>query len=199
MIRSPEQARRRIVVSSLALVVVLGLVVAALVRATSFEHTTTTAMPRTISTPGFLRPTMSTPPRFSLTELGDPAVSVTLAHYAGKPLILNFWSSTCSVCASEAAALAAADKQLGARVAFVGIDTAEASRANGIAFARQHHMGYPLLFDGSAAVADRYGLPGLPVTFFVSSSGKLIGENLGALTVHSLDGLAHRLFGIRLA
>jgi hypothetical protein len=53
-----------------------------------------------------------------------------------------------------------------------------------------------MLYDGSAAVAGRY-TAGLPVTFFVSPTGKLLAENLGAVTVASLGHEVTSVFGRR--
>lgn len=192
----PRALRRRLIVSSIGLVVLAGVAIGAVVSAMNYSSKADGAS-KTIANPiGFVRSTASTPPSFHLSELADPSIQMSLANFKGRPLLVNFWSSTCTVCAQEAPALAEAYRQLGAKIAFVGIDTAEPSRASGLAFAKAHKMTYQLLFDNATAVADRYAVPGLPVTFFISSSGKLLGENLGALTVPSLDKLAHKLFGV---
>lgn len=181
----------------IASIAVLAVIALALARAESYGPVGS-GPSKTISVPlGFVRLKGKEAPSFLLPELRHPGTRISLAGLRGKPLILNFWSSTCTVCASEAEALKRAYGALKSRVEFVGIDTADVSRAAALSFARRHGISYLLLVDESAGVADRYGLPGLPVTFFVSPSSRLLGEYLGRVTFGSLEKLAIRTFLIR--
>jgi len=122
--------------------------------------------------------------------------TMTLATLAGKPIVLNFWSSTCGPCKQETPAVASVARTVGGKVRFVGIDSADL-RNHAIAFAARYKVPYQIGFDPHGAIADRYGVPGLPVTFFLSSSGKtVLGENIGALTSHKLRVILHRLYGV---
>jgi hypothetical protein len=50
--------------------------------------------------------------------------------------------------------------------------------------------------DVNGVVAGKYGVPGLPVTVFISATGKrILGVNLGALTAASLTSILHKLYG----
>ena len=52
-------------------------------------------------------------------------------------------------------------------------------------------MTYPSLRDRSNGVAHRWGVTGLPETFFVSAQGRVVGHVIGALSVGRLaDGVA---------
>jgi thiol-disulfide isomerase/thioredoxin len=192
--RVPAALRRRLVAATAALVVLVGIVVFGVLKAASFGSQAPSPSMPAVSSPGFVRLAARSAPSFVLPELRDPAVRLSLSSLAGKPLLLNFWSTSCTVCAAEAPALAAASDVLGGTVALVGIDTAETSRAAGLAFVRRYRLGYTMLYDGSTAVAARYTVD-LPVTFFVSPTGKLLAENLGAVTVASLEHEVHEVFG----
>jgi peroxiredoxin len=193
---SPATVRRRPKLRLVGTLLLIALVISAIVSAVVYSHNATEASAKGSTTIGFVRLSDTKLASFQLPELNDPQITKSLANYTGKPLLINFWSSTCTICSQEAPAMASAYHQLGSQIEFVGIDTAEPSREAGISFATLHAMNYPLLFDGSAAVASRYDVPGLPVSFFVSRTGKLLGENFGALTVSSIDHLAHLLYGI---
>ncbi len=122
------------------------------------------------------------------------AGSVSLAKLAGKPIVLNFWSSTCGPCKAETPALASVDRTLGGKVRFVGIDSVD-RRTPALAFADKYKVPYPIAFDPQGTAAIRYGVVGLPVTFFLSSSGKtILGENIGALTPGKLKVILHELY-----
>jgi len=121
---------------------------------------------------------------------------VDLAALAGKPIVMNFWSSTCDPCKQETPALASAARALGSKVSFLGIDTVD-DRAKAIAFVARYQVSYPIAFDPNGTAANRYGVPGLPVTFFLSSSGKtVVGENIGALTAPKLRRILHELYHV---
>jgi thiol-disulfide isomerase/thioredoxin len=139
-------------------------------------------------------------------RLDKPAHSVTmpnlsghgstgLANLAGKPIVINFWSTTCTNCVAETKALVQVADATKGKVNFLGIDTLD---VQGLArqFAVKYHIPYPLTFDPNEVVGNRYGLIGLPMTFFFSPSGKeVLGVNIGAVTVQSLDRILHELYG----
>jgi cytochrome c biogenesis protein CcmG, thiol:disulfide interchange protein DsbE len=134
-------------------------------------------------------------PAIDLPSL-DGGGSISLASLAGKPVILNFWSTTCTICKQETRALVSVANLTRGRVVFLGIDTLD-ERGPAIAFARRYQIPYQLAFDPTEAAGARYGLPGLPATFFLSASTRrILGVNFGALTRSSLATIIHKLYGI---
>ena len=131
----------------------------------------------------------------SLPNLRGPG-TIDLARLAGKPIVMNFWSSSCYPCRQETPALASEARAVGGKITFLGIDTAD-QRTAAMAFIRRYQVPYQVAFDPNASTAWRYGLPGLPVTFFLSRSGKtVIGENVGALTEDRLSAILRQLYGV---
>lgn len=121
--------------------------------------------------------------------------TVSVAKLAGRPIVLNFWASTCEVCKSETPALASMARTLGGKVTFVGIDSVD-RHGPAMAFIAKYHVPYSIGFDPQGTAAIRYGVVALPVTFFLSASGKTImGENIGALTRGSLRTILLNLYG----
>jgi hypothetical protein len=56
-------------------------------------------------------------------------------------------------------------------------------------------MSYQLVYDARGVAAERYRVPGLPETFFLSSSAKrIIGINVAALTAHGLTSILDQLY-----
>ena len=134
-------------------------------------------------------------PSWSLPSLRDPAATVSLSQFAGKPVVLNFWASWCPPCRKEMPALAATARRLQGSVAFVGIDTND-QRGAALSFASQTGVKYPLGFDPHASAANDYGVYGLPTTFFISAQGKLLGRQVGGMTAQRLDQLIQQTFSI---
>lgn len=177
-------------------VVVTGATVVGIIETMHYSSATQAESPDT--SPGFFVPKSTTPVPFSLAPLtatgsGPPT---SLSDVLGKPLVLNLWASTCTVCTTETPAFASVARVLGARVTFLGIDTLDTSLQAGLAFDKKYRVTYRQLYDPNAVVATGYGVPGLPVTVFVAADGRVVGENIGALTRTSLQHYVKLLFGV---
>jgi cytochrome c biogenesis protein CcmG, thiol:disulfide interchange protein DsbE len=134
-------------------------------------------------------------PAFDLPRLQGEG-SVRLSAFQGKPVVVNFWSSTCAPCQKESPAIEQVARAVGDKVTFIGIDTADLRNA-AIAFVKKKHVAYNVAYDPQANIASRYHVIGLPATFFLDSSGKqILGLQLGALTAPHLTAILHKLYGV---
>jgi cytochrome c biogenesis protein CcmG/thiol:disulfide interchange protein DsbE len=116
-----------------------------------------------------------TAPAFDLGRL-DGRGRIDLASLRGKkPVVLDFWASWCVPCIHESKRLQAALGQYGDRIAFVGVDTKDFS-GDARRWQRKHGITYPSVHDGSGGVLAKWGGLPIPRIFFVSRSGKVIGE-----------------------
>jgi cytochrome c biogenesis protein CcmG/thiol:disulfide interchange protein DsbE len=116
-----------------------------------------------------------TAPEFDLRRL-DGRGRIDLASLRGKkPIVLDFWASWCVPCIHESKRLEAARKEYGDRVAFIGVDTKDFS-GDARRWQRKHGITYPSVHDGSGGVLSKWGGLPIPRIFFVSRSGKVIGE-----------------------
>jgi cytochrome c biogenesis protein CcmG/thiol:disulfide interchange protein DsbE len=118
-------------------------------------------------------------PVFRLDRLDRPG-KLSLASYRGRPVVLNFWASWCVPCKEEAPLLEAVWRRYRDRgLVVLGIDINDL-RSDARRFARQNRMSYPLAFDGVGKTSTDYGLTGVPETFFVARSGRLVCDRLQA-------------------
>jgi cytochrome c biogenesis protein CcmG, thiol:disulfide interchange protein DsbE len=121
-------------------------------------------------------------PSFSLRRI-DGAGTLDLASLRGKAVVLNFWASWCVPCKGEAAMLQQAWQRYRSQgVVFLGVDYHDVT-SDARTFLSHHGITYPTVQDGSGAVGDRYGLTGVPETYFIDRNGRLVGAHVvGTIT-----------------
>jgi len=95
------------------------------------------------------------------------AARLRLAGYRGRVVVLNFWASWCVPCKAEGPVLSRLWRAYQARGArFLGDDVRD-TRASAAAFERRFGIGYPSLYDPSAATELAFGRvipPAIPDT-----------------------------------
>jgi cytochrome c biogenesis protein CcmG/thiol:disulfide interchange protein DsbE len=141
----------------------------------------------------------SVAPGFSLPSLtgGAPVDLDALGKDRHRPVVLNFFGSWCIPCQAETPLLArtaAAEQAQGSTVQFIGIDVNDAP-SSALAFVHKAGITYPVGADRTFQVSSgKYGLYGLPQTFYIDASGTVIGHTFGAVkTAAELQGWIHKL------
>jgi peroxiredoxin len=113
--------------------------------------------------------------------------SLALTKLRGSPVVLHVWSSACGPCRSDARLIETTWQRWGRRgVAFVGLNVDESEEA-AIRFAREYHVSYPIVRDPGGRVADAFGVTSLPATFFISSTGDIVGSVAGSPSVSQME------------
>lgn len=121
-----------------------------------------------------------TAPVFTLNTLSGEKVSVP-QQYPGEVLILRFWADWCPYCAPEMKSLEQIHQRYqdrGLRILAINVrqdqDTAQR-------FFDNLGITYSGLLDEQGEVARKYGVQGLPTTFFIDKDGlmqtRILGES----------------------
>jgi cytochrome c biogenesis protein CcmG, thiol:disulfide interchange protein DsbE len=71
-------------------------------------------------------------------------------------------------------------------VVFVGIDWHDV-KSDARRFLDHHGVTYPTVLDGSGSITDRYGVVGVPETYFIDRRGRLVGEHIVGTVVNQKD------------
>jgi len=119
-------------------------------------------------------------PDFALREVGTGR-TIDIAQYRGKPLVINFWATWCGPCWEEHPVLVANARALQPDVQFLGVvfqDTEEKI----LGFLQQRGTAYPTVVDDRGKTAIAYGVGGVPETYFLDASGKIVAKYSGPMS-----------------
>ncbi len=174
----------------LALVVAIGYVIYA-VNLASTSHATSASVVAAAGSAlvGHQIPTFSLP-----VLANDPSArSLGPSVFDGKPLIINVFASWCVPCKVETPMFARLARSVGTKIAFLGVDEND-QRAAALAFLSRSGVEYPVVSD-NGSLQGKLLLVGIPDTFFVAPSGRVVGVVQGEISASTLSLWIHRLEG----
>lgn len=117
-------------------------------------------------------------PDFELADL--TARTVKLSELRGKPVLLNFWASWCPPCRKEMPDLQEFAEKYGAHIHVIGVNWNDQLQTVK-EFLDQYRVTYTNLLDTNGKVIVRYGLTGLPTSFFIDEDGIIRGKWFGEM------------------
>ncbi|MBU0751276.1 MAG: TlpA family protein disulfide reductase [Gammaproteobacteria bacterium] len=117
-------------------------------------------------------------PTFQTTRLDGMAAHFPAA-WAGKPVVVRFWADWCKFCEGEMQAIEAVyQRHKGKGLEVIAVNAGQ-DRQTVEAFIKKIGVTYPALLDENAKIAKRYGVVGLPTTYFVDAKGVVRGKVIG--------------------
>lgn len=107
-------------------------------------------------------------------EVGDP-----------RPVLLNFWSSTCAPCLKEMPALEGVHGDVGDEILFMGIN-AQDSEESAQEMIDRTGVTFPSARDPRGQISTLFAAHALPRTVLIDADGKIVAAHSGALTREKL-------------
>jgi peroxiredoxin len=180
----PEAAPRRPPVALLVIAVVSGLVaiVSGVVAFGGDDEPTSIALEPVLE--GQRVPDVSFPMWTGETR--------TFADFAGTPLVVNFFSSTCAPCIEEMPDLEAAHQTFAERVTFLGISFQD-RRSDAQRIVDQTGVTYPLAEDLDGTVFNALEANVMPTTVFISAQGEVVDVRSGLMSADEIQQRVERL------
>ncbi len=116
-------------------------------------------------------------PEYTFTTFDGQTISSK--ELLGKGVVLNFWASWCDPCRDEAKLLEETwQREKDNGIVFVGLDYLDQEPA-AKAYLEEFGVTYPSGPDLQSAAARRYGIKGVPETFFIDPTGKIVHMEIG--------------------
>lgn len=104
---------------------------------------------------------------------------ISLAEFAGQPMVINFWATWCRPCAVEMPLFEAAQHMYGDQgLAIIGVNVGEPTSLVK-PFLEERGLTFPVALDLNSRVADQYNIYSYPTTYFVDRDGKVINIRRG--------------------
>ena len=127
-------------------------------------------------------------PNFTLPDTKGQKVS--LADYKGKAVVLDFWATWCAPCKIEIPWLEQFNNQYaGQGLQIIGVSEDDLDLDNKAELASEKQqiaekaadlkINYPVLYDDADVSTPYGGVDGLPTTFFIDRSGKVVASTVG--------------------
>lgn len=129
-----------------------------------------------------------TAPNFTLAALNSHNnQNISLTNFLGKPVVINFWSSTCEPCKDEMPLLETQWEHTQAQgVVFLGIDVEDTS-SDGLHFLQQYGATYTSVIDKNGTTLVSYGVTYTPETIFINREGKVVSAIRMEITAQQLQ------------
>jgi thiol-disulfide isomerase/thioredoxin len=105
----------------------------------------------------------------------------SVAHYAGAPLVVNYFGSWCGPCNLEAPAFATFAKTHSDSASIIGIAVND-QQSDVIDFMAEYRLAYPVVLDDNSLGA-KDGITGVPTTIFYDASGQEVDRIVGVASL----------------
>ncbi|MGE5549115.1 MAG: TlpA family protein disulfide reductase [Bacteroidota bacterium] len=132
-------------------------------------------------------------PVFALPDLNGKVRSLAEEIKSHRVTLVNFWATWCPPCRGEIPALVAFYKDFAPQgVQILAVDLKEGMQEVS-KFASGQGMTFPVLIDRTGAVADMYGISGIPTTYILDANGVIRDVIVGGTTKSVLSSKVRRI------
>ncbi len=127
-------------------------------------------------------------PDFSLTDLNGKQVS--LADYAGKKVLVNFWATWCPPCRVEMPHMQKFYEDYEAKdVVILGVNLTPTEKNRSVVqdFIQEQQLTFPIVLDQEGEVSQAYKVVAYPTTYFLDADGVIREKFQGAINYDVME------------
>jgi thiol-disulfide isomerase/thioredoxin len=120
---------------------------------------------------------------------------VSLADFAGEPVVINFWASWCPPCKAELPDFEAAYKEV-SDVRFLMVNLTDGQRETQKTaddFIADSGYTFPVYYDSAGSASQVYGISSIPMTLLVDADGYVRGYAVGMIDEETLRSGIERI------
>lgn len=131
-------------------------------------------------------------------EIGKPAPEIAtfdldgnkvfLEKFKGKPILVNFWSSTCGMCLIELKSFEKLAAQHPEKIQLLAINI-DGENSDTRKVVEKNKLNLPIVKDQLKITAERYQLVGTPTSFLIDPTGKILYKFEGLIPDKTLQQL----------
>jgi cytochrome c biogenesis protein CcmG/thiol:disulfide interchange protein DsbE len=135
-------------------------------------------------------------PALSLEDLAGTAIDFSTLR--GKPMVVNFWFSTCEPCKREFPALLNAAAKTDGAITFVGVNPQDTAAAAQDFVDEYTDESIPFIYvrDPNGELLTKLGVGTFPMTLFVDAGGVIVSQRAGEITSDDLATTMQKYFGV---
>ena len=109
----------------------------------------------------------------------------SFADFSGKPVVVNFFASWCEPCKAELPDFAAVHDEVGAEVAFVGVNVRD-GEDDARRLLAETGVDFTVARDPSGSLSEAFGVVNMPSTFLLDRGGRIASSHPGVLSAEEL-------------
>ncbi|MCC6525785.1 MAG: TlpA family protein disulfide reductase [Polyangiaceae bacterium] len=129
-----------------------------------------------------------TAPDFTLPVVanGDPGARVRLSDLRDRVVVLDFWTTSCGPCTTQASILDRLARKYPSDLTVVGVNLVDTSD-DVAAYVHDHGLGYPMVSDENGDTGQGYGVTRLPTLVVVDKTGTVAAVHEGVTAERALE------------
>jgi peroxiredoxin len=124
-------------------------------------------------------------PDLELTLLNGEKLSLDALQ--GKPVLLNFWATSCEPCRKEIPELIELYREFSTKdLKVIGIAMSHDRPDQVIAFKQDYKIPYIIALDIDSSLADAFDVPVIPVTLLLTPRGQIAYRHSGVININDM-------------